>query len=952
MSKKKSSKRVIRIQGARQHNLKNVDVTLPHDALIVITGPSGSGKSSLAFDTLYAEGQRRYVESLSSYARQFLDQMQKPNVDHIEGLSPAIAIEQRSAGGSPRSIVATTTEIYDYLRLLYAHIGHPHCPKCKRPVSAQSPQRICDHLMTLQPGLKMMLLAPYVRGRKGNHKDVFETIRKDGWARVRVNGEIRSLDDDIVLEKNLKHNIEAVVDRLKTGKIDSGRLIDSVERTLRCGDGLMLLMLEDPDAASGWYEELISEHFACTKCNISFGELQPRNFSFNSPYGACGTCHGLGTCLVVDPDKAVIGALSLNQGAFPLWRVGMRRIIQYNNHHLRCVSEHYGFALDVPFNELAEEHQDILLLGSGDEELCFRFRWGGKMRSIQKPFEGLLANLMRRYNESESKLMRDRLRAVMDKQPCPSCDGARLRPTSLAVTVGDMPIHRFLELSVSDALRFVENLELEGEEEIIAREILREVRSRLGFLNSVGLNYLSLNRESMSLSGGEAQRIRLATQVGSGLVGVLYVLDEPSIGLHQRDNRRLLDTLISLRDIGNTVVVVEHDLDTINTADHILDIGPGAGQHGGEIVYDGPPSKCKKSLTGQYLCGVRKIALPEQRKSARKGKVIAIRDAKANNLQNVDVDIPLGVFCCVTGVSGSGKSTLVHNVLGRAVKEWSRLPNRERPKPRIFRGVSGLEKLSRVIVVDQKPIGRTPRSNPLTYTGAFDLVRQMFAKVPEARIRGYKPGRFSFNVKGGRCADCKGDGIKKIEMQFLPDVYVPCDTCKGKRYNDETLTIRYKGRSIADVLAMTVREGCDFFKAIPKLQRILQTLDDVGLGYLHLGQPATTLSGGEAQRVKLSTELSKSPRGHTLYILDEPTTGLHIDDVNKLLEVLFRLRDRDSTVLVIEHNLDVVKTCDHIIDLGPEGGDGGGQIVATGTPEQIADSAGSYTGQYLGPLLN
>ncbi|MFT5128096.1 MAG: excinuclease ABC subunit A [Rhodothermales bacterium] len=948
---KLKSKRVIRIQGARQHNLKNVDVTLPHDALIVITGPSGSGKSSLAFDTLYAEGQRRYVESLSAYARQFLDQMQKPNVDHIEGLSPAIAIEQRSAGGSPRSIVATTTEIYDYLRLLYAHVGHPHCPGCKQPVSAQSPQRICDHLLALQPGLKMMLLAPYVRGRKGNHKDVFEAIRKDGWARVRVNGEIRSLDDDITLEKNLKHNIEAVVDRLKTGKLDSGRLADSVERTLRCGDGMLLLMLEDSDTASGWSEELISEHFACTACNISFGELQPRNFSFNSPYGACSTCHGLGTCLVVDPDKAVIGALTLNQGAFPLWRVGMRRIIQYNNHHLRCVSEHYGFSLDVPFNELAEEHQDILMMGSGDEELSFRFRWGGKMRNIEKTFEGLLGNLMRRYNESESKLMRDRLRAVMDKQPCPTCDGARLRPASLGVTVSGMPIHHFLELSVSDALSFVENLKLEGEEELIAREILREVRSRLGFLNSVGLNYLSLNRESMSLSGGEAQRIRLATQVGSGLVGVLYVLDEPSIGLHQRDNRRLLDTLISLRDIGNTVVVVEHDLDTINSADFIVDIGPGAGQHGGEIVYSGPPAKCKKSLTGKYLTGALAIALPETRKSPRKGRVIAIRGASANNLQKVDVDLPLGVFCCVTGVSGSGKSTLVHQVLGRAVKEWSRLPNRERPKPRIFRGVSGLEQLSRVITVDQKPIGRTPRSNPLTYTGAFDLVREIFAKVPESRVRGYKPGRFSFNVKGGRCADCKGDGIKKIEMQFLPDVYVPCDTCKGKRYNDETLTIRYKGLSIADVLAMTVRDGCDFFKAIPKIQRILQTLDDVGLGYLHLGQPATTLSGGEAQRVKLSTELSKSPRGHTLYILDEPTTGLHIDDVHKLLEVLFRLRDRDSTVLVIEHNLDVVKTCDHIIDLGPEGGDGGGKVVAIGTPEEVANSAGSFTGEYLGTML-
>ncbi len=939
------SERNIIIQGARQHNLKNVDVVLPHNKLIVVTGPSGSGKSSLAFDTLYAEGQRRYVESLSSYARQFLDQMQKPDVEHMAGLSPAIAIEQRSAGGNPRSIVATTTEIYDYLRLLYAHIGVPHCPGCGDAVSAQSPQRICDHLDALPQGRRMMLLAPYVRGKKGTHKDVFEAIRRDGYARMRVNGDLVMSEDEPDLDKNKKHDIEAVVDRLVAGKTDRGRLSDSVERTLRSGDGMLVLMLECKDA-SGWDEELISEHFACTKCSISFGELQPRSFSFNSPYGACKKCHGLGTSLAVDERLAVDGKKTLAQGPFPVWKVGMRRMVRRYQNILNCAAAHHKIPLDVPYEELSAKHQAILLEGH-PSRVSFAFRWAGRQLRYTEPFDGFVADTLRRYHETESKLMRDRLRKILVRMPCSTCHGARLRPESLAVTVNDIPIHQFLALSVSDAHETITTLNLEGERLVIAGEIVREIAARVGFLCAVGLGYLTLNRESGTLSGGEAQRIRLATQIGSGLVGVMYVLDEPSIGLHQRDNRRLLDTLIRLRDLGNTVVVVEHDTETIETADYIVDMGPGAGSLGGEVVYAGPPQECHDSLTGLYLRGVKKIAVPEERQVGN-GNALTVSGATANNLHNLTAKIPLGLFCCVTGVSGSGKSTLVNQVLVRALKE--NLAGRALPS--VLKRLRGMEHVDKMIVVDQSPIGRTPRSNPITYTGGFDHVRQLFAKLADSKIRGYKPGRFSFNVKGGRCDECKGDGIRKIEMNFLPDVYVPCETCKGKRYNQETLQVRYKGRNIAEVLDMTVHDACEFFSAVPMIHRILFTLDEVGLGYIRLGQSATTLSGGEAQRVKLSTELAKKPRGHTLYVLDEPTTGLHIDDVQRLLEVVYRLRDRGNTILVIEHNLDVIKACDHIIDMGPEGGDGGGEVVAQGTPEQVCKVAGSYTGQFLKDILD
>lgn len=939
-----ASDRSIIIQGARQHNLKNVNVRLPHNQLIVVTGPSGSGKSSLAFDTLYAEGQRRYVESLSSYARQFLDQMQKPDVEHIEGLSPAIAIEQRSAGGNPRSIVATTTEIFDYLRLLYAHIGVPHCPGCGDEVSAQSPQRICDHLAALPEGRRMMLLAPYVRGKKGSHKDVFETIRRDGYPRMRVDGDLMMGEDEPQLDKNKKHHIEAVVDRLVSGKTDSTRLTDSVERALRSGNGMLILMLEREDRSS-WEEELISEHFACTRCNISFGELQPRSFSFNSPYGACPTCHGLGTSLAVDQALAVEPTKTLSQGPFPLWKVGMRRMIRRYANILACVADHHGIPMDVPFQSLAAKQRDILLHGH-PSKVPFAYRWAGRPLRYSEPFDGFIADTLRRFEQTESKLMRERLRKVLVRQPCATCHGARLRPESLAVTVNDIPIHQYLALSVDDAHQTIATLNLSGERLVIAGEILREIEARLDFLRSVGLGYLTLNRESGTLSGGEAQRIRLATQIGSGLVGVLYVLDEPSIGLHQRDNRRLLDTLTHLRNLGNTVVVVEHDTETIETADYIVDMGPGAGSLGGEVVYAGTPEHCTDSLTGHYLRGIKEIPLPSERLPGN-GNSLTIHGATANNLNKLKARIPLGLFCCVTGVSGSGKSTLVNRILVRAIRQ--RLAGKSLPSE--LRKLEGLEFIDKLIVVDQSPIGRTPRSNPVTYTGTFDYIRQLFARLPDSRVRGYQPGRFSFNVKGGRCEECKGDGIKKIEMNFLPDVYVPCEVCKGKRYNQETLQVRYRGRSIADVLDMTVHDAVDFFSAVPNIHRILSTLDEVGLGYIHLGQPATTLSGGEAQRVKLSTELAKRSRGHTLYVLDEPTTGLHIDDVKRLLEVVYRLRDRGNTILVIEHNLDVIKACDYIIDMGPEGGNDGGTIVAQGTPEQVARAKRSHTGTFLREIV-
>ncbi len=938
--------RDIQIYGARQHNLKNVDVTIPRHKLVVITGPSGSGKSSLAFDTLYAEGQRRYVESLSAYARQFLDQMQKPEVEHIDGLSPAIAIEQRSAGGNPRSIVATSTEIYDYLRLLFAHVGKPHCPKCGKPVAGQSAQQICDHILSIPEGRKMIIMAPRIRGKKGEHKDVLEKLRREGFVRVRVDGEIKSLDEEIVLEKNCKHSIEAVVDRLVSGKLDRTRLNDSVERALRCGEGMLIIQTQ---VDGEWHEETISESLACVKCNVSIGELLPRNFSFNSPYGACSRCHGLGTVDVIDESLAVDPTQPVEK-AIAILNTGPRRLIQYNRKILRSVVEFFGYDMKTAFGDLPEDVQKTILHGSGELPIQFRFRWGGRMLNKTHPFEGIVSMLVRRYHETESVLMRDRLKKIMRRQPCSDCNGARLRPASLAVTIRSRSIWDFIQMSVRDAHEWASSLELVGEELIIAGEIMREIVARLGFLTAVGLGYLTLNRESGTLSGGEAQRIRLATQVGSGLTGVLYVLDEPSIGLHQRDNHRLLETLSRLRDVGNTVVVVEHDLDTILAADHVIDLGPGAGAHGGEIVAAGPPDEIResdKSLTGQYIRGAKRIEIPMHRHEGT-GKEVTVRGAAMNNLKKIDVSIPLGTFTCVTGVSGSGKSTLINGILTRAVRRHFKTG---KDVPGAHKSIDGLKHIDKLIVIDQSPIGRTPRSNPATYTGAFDLIRALFAKVPEAKIRGYEPGRFSFNVKGGRCDDCRGDGIKKIEMQFLPNVYVPCETCKGRRYNRETLSVLYKGRNISDVLNMTVEEAAEFFDAIPKLKKILGTLVNVGLGYIHLGQPATTLSGGEAQRVKLATELARPPRGHTLYVLDEPTTGLHMDDIRKLIKVLQDLRDQNNTVTVIEHNMDVIKVADWIIDLGPEGGDEGGTVVCTGTPEDVAHHESSYTGKFLRQIL-
>ncbi|MGI5924827.1 MAG: excinuclease ABC subunit UvrA [Lentisphaeria bacterium] len=941
----------IKIIGARQHNLKNITLSIPRNALVVITGPSGSGKSSLAFDTLYAEGQRRYVESLSAYARQFLDRLQKPQVEHIDGLSPAIAIEQRSAGSSPRSIVATTTEIYDYLRLLYAHIGKPHCPKCGRPIQGQSAQAICDKILAMPADIKIMLLAPYISGRKGENIEVLENMRRDGFTRARVDGDIRSLDEDIKLAKTKKHTLEAVVDRLVTGRSDQGRLTDSIELALKKGNGVISILSEDHAAPDGWREELLSEHLACAHCDLSFGELLPRNFSFNTPYGACPACDGLGARLIFTPEAVIPDPTrSIKNGAIPLWRRGMRRTIMLYNHYLRCLAAHYGFSLSTPWQDLPEKIRQILLYGSGDEVVVFDVWMKGKLRPWRKPFEGIIPNLLRRHRESESDELRERLQDHMTFESCPSCHGARLKPEVLAVTINDLNIHQYCCLSIDQAYQFMDELTMSDSEHAIGDDIVREIKSRLGFLRAVGLNYLSLNRESGSLSGGESQRIRLASQVGSGLVGVLYILDEPSIGLHQRDNARLLQTLGKLRDLGNTVIVVEHDLDTIRAADYIVDLGPGAGRNGGHVVSAGKPAdiaRCQESLTGQFLAGTRSIPIPATRLPGN-GKALVIRGAAENNLHNIDVSIPLGTFCCVTGVSGSGKSTLINRILTRAVNKQLGIKTDE---PGKHRGIDGLENIDKMIVIDQSPIGRTPRSNPATYTGLFDVIRQIFAMTNDAKLRGYGPGRFSFNVKGGRCEECRGDGIKKIEMQFLPDVYVSCEYCHGQRYNNETLNVRYKGYNISDVLNMTVNEACEVFAAIPRLKQKLNTLHDVGLGYIHLGQPATTLSGGEAQRVKLATELSRRPQGHTLYILDEPTTGLHLADIDQLLLVLQALRDQGNTVLVIEHNLDVIKVADHVIDLGPEGGDAGGKVVAAGTPEAVAACKKSYTGQFLAQLF-
>ena len=946
------------IKGAEEHNLKNIDVRIPRNSLTVVTGLSGSGKSSLAFDTLYAEGQRRYVESLSAYARQFLDRMQKPKVAHIEGLSPAIAIEQRSSGSNPRSTVATVTEIYDYLRLLYAHVGIPHCPKCGRVLAAQSAQAICEKLQKIPPGLQMMILTPYISGKKGEHRDILEKIRRDGFVRARIDGVVVPLDGEVKsLAKTLRHSIEAVVDRLITGKLDPSRLNDSVESALRIGAGNMIVLLENKEAASPekkWTEERISEHLSCPDCEISFSKPEPRNFSFNSPYGACPVCNGLGTLMVMDP-AAVIpdDTLSIRNGAIPGWRRGPRRLIIYYNHLLRCVAEHFGMPdmLTVPFRELPENVRRTLLFGSGEENIDFSFRIGRKTYKSIGPFEGILANLQRRQSESESEAVRERLKGYMIRKPCPECGGKRLKPESLAVTVGGLSIYDFNQLSVEKAHEFVTSLQLEEEKARIAKEILHEIASRLRFLSDVGLSYLTLARESGTLSGGEAQRIRLATQLGCGLVGVLYILDEPSIGLHQRDNDRLLNTLKKLRDIGNTVVVVEHDMDTIFAADYVLDLGPAAGVHGGHLVAAGTPPEIMKSpdsLTGKYMSGKLRIEIPEERKPGN-GKFIEILGAQHHNLKNINVKIPLGTFCCVTGVSGSGKSSLINGILRAELARQFGFS--EDSEPGKFKQIKGLEHIGKAIVIDQSPIGRTPRSNPATYTELFGTVRNLFASLPDSKIRGFGPGRFSFNMKGGRCEECQGDGIKKIEMQFLPDVYVTCSACQGKRFNKETLSVYYKRKNIAEVLEMTVDEAVDFFEAVPALHRKLKTLQEVGLGYIELGQPATTLSGGEAQRVKLATELARIPRGHTLYILDEPTTGLHLADIRQLLEVLARLRDKGNTILVIEHNLDVIKVADHVIDLGPDGGDAGGRIIAEGTPEEVAATPGSFTGQYLARLL-
>ena len=932
------------IKGAREHNLKNVDVELPRNKLVVLTGLSGSGKSSLAFDTLYAEGQRRYVESLSSYARQFLGQMEKPDVDYIEGLSPAISIDQKTTSKNPRSTVGTVTEIHDYLRLLYARIGIPHCPKCGREIRQQTVDQMVDQVLALPERTRIQVLAPVIRGRKGEHVKVLEDLKRDGYVRVRIDGEMRELDEEIHLEKNKKHTIELVVDRLVVREGMNKRLTDSLETAMKVSGGLIVLDVIDGE------EMLFSQNYACPDCGISLEELTPRMFSFNNPYGACPTCSGLGTLMRMDPELILPNRdLSLNEGALRVtgWNSGADGSIF--NMYLAAMAERYGFSLDVPVKDLPREALDALLYGTKGEKLSLHYERDGRTTTYSAPFEGVIPSLERRYRETNSPGMREEYEAYMSNIPCPDCRGQRLKPVSLAVTVGGLNIAALSDLSVRKARSFLSQLTLTEKEERIARQILKEIDNRLGFLCDVGLEYLTLSRSAGTLSGGEAQRIRLATQIGSSLMGVLYILDEPSIGLHQRDNDRLLQTLKHLRDIGNTVIVVEHDEDTMRQADYIVDIGPGAGVHGGEVVACGTAEEIMRnpnSLTGQFLSGARKIAVPAHRR--RPTGELLVRGAREHNLKNIDVRIPLGVFTCVTGVSGSGKSTLVNEIVRKAL---SRDLNRARTRPGAHDGIDGIEALDKVIDIDQSPIGRTPRSNPATYTGMFDLIRNVFAGVPEAKARGYKANRFSFNVKGGRCEACAGDGIIKIEMHFLPDIYVPCDVCKGHRYNRETLEVRYKGKNIYDVLDMTVEQAMEFFENYKQIYRKLRTLYDVGLGYIKLGQPSTQLSGGEAQRIKLATELSRASTGRTLYILDEPTTGLHMADVERLIEMLQKLTDAGNSVLVIEHNLDVIKTADHIIDLGPEGGDGGGTIVAQGTPEEVARVPESYTGQWLQKVL-
>ena len=958
------------VSGARAHNLKGVDLELPRDALIVMTGLSGSGKSSLAFDTIYAEGQRRYVESLSAYARQFLGQMEKPDVDSIEGLSPAISIDQKTTSRNPRSTVGTVTEIYDYLRLLWARIGKPHCYSCGAPIQGQSLEQITDRVLTLEEGTRFMVLAPIVRGRKGEYGRLLDEMRGQGYVRAVIDGELRRLDEDIDLDKKYKHDISVVVDRLVMKEGVRKRLSESIEAASQLAEGIIEVELLDGGAAGERVSNgdeapgvkvlsgpsagkrgdvlVFSEKFACLNCGTSMPELEPRIFSFNSPHGCCPGCHGLGFQRVIDPELIVPDpTLSIAEGALEPWT---KAASMYHRRLLEAVAEANGIDIDVPWQDLPQRDRDLLLEGTGSERhtVSYRNRFG-RRRTYTVRFEGMLSSLERRFENTDSDNTRERIEGLMALQPCPVCGGARLRPESLAVTVGGLNIYEYTKLSARAALGWIEDLELTETERAIARLVVREIAERLRFLDSVGIGYLSLERAATTLSGGEAQRIRLATQIGSSLVGVLYILDEPSIGLHQRDNAKLIDTLQRLRDLGNTVIVVEHDEGTIRAADHVVDLGPGAGEHGGEVVAEGTPARIARtaaSLTGQYLNGKRTIPVPEHRRSP--SDELVVRGARQHNLKNIDVEVPLGVFCCVTGVSGSGKSTLVNEILYRAVA--NRL-HRARLRPGAHHRIDGLQSVDKIINIDQSPIGRTPRSNPATYTGVFDHIRELFSKTKEARVRGYKPGRFSFNVKGGRCEVCRGDGQIKIEMHFLPDVYVPCEQCHGRRYNRETLEVRFKGKSIADVLEMSVEEAVEFFAHIPKINRRLRTLHDVGLDYIRLGQPATTLSGGEAQRIKLATELSKVATGDTLYILDEPTTGLHFADVQRLLEVLDRLVESGNTVVVIEHNLDVIKSADRIIDLGPEGGDAGGEVMAIGTPEEVAANHVSYTGRFLKELV-
>ena len=934
------------IKGAKVHNLKNVSLEIPRDKLVVFTGLSGSGKSSLAFDTIYAEGQRRYVESLSAYARQFLGQMNKPDVEYIEGLSPAISIDQKTTSKNPRSTVGTITEIYDYLRLLYARVGVPHCPKCGKEITQQYVDQIIDRVMELEERAKIQVLAPVVRGRKGTHEKVLENIKKNGFIRARIDGEIYDLtEDEVKLEKNKKHSIEAVVDRLVIKEGIEGRLSDSVETALKLGEGLVIIN------EIGGEDTLYSEKFSCPDCGISIEELAPRMFSFNSPFGKCDYCDGLGSLIEIDENLVIPNKdLSIMEGAIACWGEGRLKDDSWTFAFLKALSKEYDFDLNTPIKDLPKKIVNILLYGTDGKRLKVDYVKDGVKATYNSAWEGEINSLQRRYRETNSDIIKGDIEQYMSDNHCPKCKGARLNKEALAVTVGDKNIYEFTTLSIKEELDFIKGVNFSEKDKIISEQIIKEIVSRLEFLVNVGLDYLNLSRSSGTLSGGEAQRIRLATQIGSALMGVLYILDEPSIGLHQRDNDKLIQTLKHLRDVGNTVIVVEHDEDTIREADYVVDIGPGAGEHGGEIVAAGTVEeikKCDNSLTAKYLTGEKKIEVPNERRKGN-GNKITVSKAKENNLKNVTVDFPLGVLTMVTGVSGSGKSTLVNEIL---YKGLNKLINKSKNPVGAHKEIKGYENIDKIIDIDQSPIGRTPRSNPATYTGTFDIIRELFSQTPEAKMRGYKPGRFSFNVKGGRCEACSGDGIIKIEMQFLSDVYVPCEVCKGKRYNRETLEVKYKGKNIDDILNMTVEEGLEFFDHIPRIKNKLQTLYDVGLGYIRLGQPSTQLSGGEAQRIKLAYELSKRSTGKTLYILDEPTTGLHIDDVNRLVQILQRLVDAGNSVVVIEHNLDMIKCADYIIDLGPEGGDKGGTIVATGTPEEICKIKKSYTGQYLSKIL-